>query len=155
MAHLTFARAVASRTIDPRCYGADREDLIAWGILGLVQAAQRYQDDRGIAFSSYAARRVRGQVLDALRERDPLTRSARKAFRAAREADASLPNPISETSLDRYLDAGYEPRPSLASRPGVKGPRDPRWPEVATQLRTLPPMERTVQIGRASCRERV
>jgi len=47
MAHLTFARAVASRAIDPRCHGADREDLIAWGIFGLVQAAQRYQDDRG------------------------------------------------------------------------------------------------------------
>src|SRR5690349_14248271 len=83
MAHLGFARAVASRTIDPRCHGADREDLLAWGIFGLVQAAQRYRDDRGSSFSSYAARRVRGQVLDALRERDPLTRSARRAFRAA------------------------------------------------------------------------
>jgi len=146
MAHLTFARAVASRAIDPRCHGADREDLIAWGIFGLVQAAQRYQDDRGCSFSSYAARRVRGQVLDALRERDPLTRSARRAFRAAREVDASLPNPITETSLDKYLDAGYEPRPSLASRPGAEGPRDPRWSVVAEQLRTLPPLERTVLV---------
>lgn len=144
MAHLTFARAVASRAIDPRCHGADREDLIAWGVFGLVQAARRYRDDRGCSFSSYAARRVRGQVLDALRERDPLTRSARKAFRVAREADASLPNPVTETSLDKYIDAGYEPRPSLASRPGAKGPRDPRWTAVAEQLRTLPPLERTV-----------
>jgi RNA polymerase sigma factor for flagellar operon FliA len=146
IAHLNFARAVASRAIDPRCYGADREDLIAWGVLGLVQAAQRYRDDRGSSFCSYAARRVRGQILDALRERDPLTRSARKAFRAAREVDASLPNPITETSLDRYLDAGYEPRPSLASRRAAQGPRDPRWSLVAEQLRTLPPLERTVLV---------
>ena len=34
IAHLQFARAVASRSIDPRCRGADREDLIAWGLVG-------------------------------------------------------------------------------------------------------------------------
>ena len=38
IAHLGFARAVASRSLDPRCRGADREDLIAWGVFGLVQA---------------------------------------------------------------------------------------------------------------------
>lgn len=143
IAHLNFARAVASRAIDPRCHGADREDLVAWGVLGLVQAAQRYRDDRG-SFSSYAARRVRGQVLDALRERDPLTRSARRAFRAAREVDASLPEPIRETSLDLSLDAGFEPQPALASRAAPAGPRDARWPVVARQLRSLPPVERSV-----------
>jgi DNA-directed RNA polymerase specialized sigma subunit len=36
IAHLTFARAVAARSIDPRCRGADREDLISCGVLGLV-----------------------------------------------------------------------------------------------------------------------
>ncbi len=113
-------------------------------MFGLVQAAQRYRDDRGSSFCSYAARRVRGQVLDALRERDPLTRSARKAFRAARELNAELPNPVSEMSLDKCLDAGYEPRPSPALLPGAKGPRDPRWPIVERQLRALPRVERTV-----------
>lgn len=144
IAHLNFARAVAARSIDPRCYGADREDLIAWGVLGLVQAAQRYRDDRGSSFCSYAARRVRGQVLDALRERDPLTRSARKAFKEAREDNAELPNPVSEMSLDTCLDAGYEPRPSLALLPGAKGPRDPRWPTVAREMRRLSRVERVV-----------
>jgi RNA polymerase sigma factor FliA len=144
MAHLNFARAVAFRTIDARCHGADREDLLAWGVFGLVQAAQRYRDDRGSSFSSYAARRVRGQVLDALRERDPLTRAARRAFRVAREADAELPNPFTEMSLDKALDAGYEPRPSPSVRPGARCPRDPRWHGVARHLRTLPPLERTV-----------
>ena len=37
IAHLGFARAVASRALDPRCRGADREDLVAWGVVGLVQ----------------------------------------------------------------------------------------------------------------------
>jgi hypothetical protein len=43
IAHLQFARAVASRSIDPRCRGADREDLVAWGLVGLVHAGRKMQ----------------------------------------------------------------------------------------------------------------
>ena len=39
VSHLAFARAVAARSLDPRCRGADREDLIASGVFGLVHAA--------------------------------------------------------------------------------------------------------------------
>src|SRR5881628_314016 len=111
IAHLSFARAVAARALDPRCRGHDREDLIAWGVVGLVQAARRYRGDRGASFGAYAARRVRGQVLDALRERDPLTRTARREFRSAQRASedrtlsAAVANPpYLEVSLDRIGD---------------------------------------------------
>src|SRR5438309_4966902 len=119
IAHLQFARAVASRSIDPRCRGADREDLIAWGLVGLVQAARRYRGDRGASFGAYAARRVRGQVLDALRERDPLTRSARRAYREARELNADLPPPIVEVSLDRCIAAGLDPSQWNSAEAGI------------------------------------
>lgn len=142
VAHLPYARAVASRTIDPRCRGADREDLIAWGVVGLVQAAQRYRDETQATFGAYAARRVRGQVLDALRERDPLTRSARREYRAAREADPELPAPAVEVSLDRYMAHGAEP-PNLAQ---CRAKRDERWERVARELRSLPRLERQVLV---------
>jgi len=143
--HLSYARAVASRAIDPRCRGADREDLIAWGLVGLVQAAQRYRGDRGASFGAYAARRVRGQILDALRERDPLTRSARRALRAAqrvsddRGQSASAANPpYVEISLDRIGDVAEIHR--------APARRDERWPQVATALRDLSPLERRVLV---------
>ena len=144
VAHLQFARAVASRSIDPRCRGADREDLIAWGLVGLVQAARRYRGDRGASFGAYAARRVRGQILDALRERDPLTRSARRAFRAAQRASedrgaaASAVNPYVEVSLDRIGD--------IAEVQRAPEHRDERWPLVASALRDLTPLERRVLV---------
>ena len=145
IAHLQFARAVASRSIDPRCRGADREDLIAWGLVGLVQAARRYRGDRGASFGAYAARRVRGQILDALRERDPLTRSARRAYRAAQRAGeeggtaapAASP-PYVEVSLDRIGDV-----PEVHRAPEH---RDERWPLVAGALRDLAPLERRVLV---------
>ncbi len=142
IAHLAFARAVAARSIDARCYGSDREDLIAWGVVGLVQAAHRYREDRG-SFRAYAAQRVKGQILDALRERDPLTRSARRAFRAAREANADLPTPCAEFSLDRCLAAGYEPRGAERAT-AARAARDERWSVVARELRRLPRAERLV-----------
>jgi RNA polymerase sigma factor FliA len=144
IAHLQFARAVASRSIDPRCRGADREDLIAWGLVGLVQAARRYRGDRGASFGAYAARRVRGQILDALRERDPLTRSARRAFRAAQRTSddggpaAAPANPYVEVSLDRIGDVAEVQR--------LPEHRDERWPTVASALRDLPPLERRVLV---------
>lgn len=140
VAHLPYARAVASRAIDPRCRGADREDLVAWGVLGLVQAAQRYREGTQATFGAYAARRVRGQILDALRERDPLTRSARREYRAARELDPDLPSPAVEVSLDRYMAHGAEP-------PGAERcrvTRDERWSRIARELRSLPALERRV-----------
>jgi len=142
VAHLPYARAVASRAIDPRCRGADREDLIAWGILGLVQAAQRYREGAEATFGAYAARRVRGQILDALRERDPLTRSARRAYRAARAADPDLPSPAVEVSLDRYMEHGAEP-PRVER---CRATRDTRWGRIAGELRSLPPVERRVLV---------
>jgi RNA polymerase sigma factor for flagellar operon FliA len=154
IAHLQFARAVASRSIDPRCRGADREDLIAWGVVGLVQAARRYRGDRGASFGAYAARRVRGQILDALRERDPLSRTARRAFRAAQratedraasDAPAALsdrapgpPPPFVEVSLDRIGDVAEVHR--------APGRHDERWPVVAGALRDLPELERRVLV---------
>jgi RNA polymerase sigma factor for flagellar operon FliA len=130
LAHLGFARAVASRALDPRCRGADREDLIAAGVLGLVQAAQRYRGEVGASFGAYAARRVRGQVLDALRERDPLTRSARRAYREAQKVAEDLPPPYVEISLDRLAELGdatiAEPDASTAD---IR--HDPRWHGVA------------------------
>lgn len=142
IAHLGYARAVAARSLDPRCRGTEREDLIAWGLVGLVQAARRYRADRGATFGSYAARRVRGQVLDALRERDPLTRTARRSYRAAREADPDLPPPFVEVSLDRCVASGREPATLPAPRPA----RDRRWPAVARELRSLPAVQRRVLV---------
>ena len=148
IAHLGFARAVASRALDPRCRGADREDLVAWGVLGLVQAARRYRDDAGAPFGAYAARRVRGQVLDALRERDPLTRSARRAYRAAREQDADLPPPVIEVSLDRCVASGLEwgDVDRAPTMPGRSLCGDQQWRRVATELRHIDPIERKVLV---------
>lgn len=48
----------------------DRQDLARAGALGLVEAAQRYDDARGVPFERFAAQRIRGAILDSVRSAD-------------------------------------------------------------------------------------
>lgn len=61
-------------------------DLINYGVLGLIDAIERFEPERGFTFQTFASLRIRGAVLDALRQIDPLGRQARKRVREAKEA---------------------------------------------------------------------
>ncbi len=67
--------------------GTDYDDLAGYGLLGLIEAVDRYDPAHGTQFSTYATLRIRGRVLDQLRARDWLSRAAR---RRAREVQAAL-----------------------------------------------------------------
>ncbi|MDK2896287.1 MAG: polymerase sigma factor FliA [Candidatus Atribacteria bacterium] len=59
----------------------DREDLESYGIVGLLQAMDRFQPGRGLKFETFALSRIRGAVLDYLRSLDPMTRGQRKTMK--------------------------------------------------------------------------
>jgi RNA polymerase sigma factor for flagellar operon FliA len=68
-------------------HSIDLSDLVQDGVLGLIDAAHRFDENRGIKFETFAERRVRGAMIDALR-RDAWPRGVRRARReleAARE----------------------------------------------------------------------
>lgn len=66
----------------------DRGDLRSAALFGLLQAAQSWQDDRGVAFEAFARHRIRGALLDELRNRDWASRRVRTfARRCAMTAD--------------------------------------------------------------------
>lgn len=52
-------------------------DLIGWGTLGLIDAINRFEHDRGIKFSTYCCSRISGQILDELRRLDWIPRLVR------------------------------------------------------------------------------
>jgi RNA polymerase sigma factor for flagellar operon FliA len=61
--------------------GSEYEDLVHQGLLGLIEAIDRYNPSYGTQFSSFASMRIRGRVLDFLRRADFMTRTARKRVR--------------------------------------------------------------------------
>lgn len=66
--------------------GMEREDLVHMGVIGLIEAIDRYDDGRGVAFESFAKLRIRGAILDDLRS---TTWAPRGARRRARELNAA------------------------------------------------------------------
>ena len=68
----------------------NQDDLISAGYEGLLRAAERFDEERGVAFSTFAGCSVRGSVLDALREMDPLARPTRERVTRLDNARAAL-----------------------------------------------------------------
>ena len=107
VASLPFVEALARRMAASMPHSIDIGDLVQDGVLGLIDAAHRFDEDRGIKFETFAERRVRGAMIDALR-RDAWPRGVR---RQRREIEAA------RESLRREL--GHEPSMAdLAARVG-------------------------------------
>lgn len=96
MQHMPLVAFVVSRmsTDNQKTLGLDREDALGYGIEGLIQAVDSFDETRGTSFASFAVRRIRGSILDAIRKMDPLPRSVRRSAReieaASQELAASL-----------------------------------------------------------------
>ncbi|MEM9131439.1 MAG: FliA/WhiG family RNA polymerase sigma factor [Actinomycetota bacterium] len=68
----------------------DREELARAGALGLVEAARRYDDSRGVPFERFAAQRIRGAILDSVRAADWAPRSVRLLARRLEATEQQL-----------------------------------------------------------------
>jgi RNA polymerase sigma factor for flagellar operon FliA len=77
--HVALLKHIVGRMSVPG--GMDRDDLYGFGMLGLLAAADSFDPARGHQFSTYAYVRIRGAILDALRQRDVLSRGMRERMR--------------------------------------------------------------------------
>jgi RNA polymerase sigma factor for flagellar operon FliA len=68
----------------------DRDELATAGALGLVEAARRYDESRGVPFDRFAAQRIRGAILDAVRAADWAPRSVRTLARKLEAVEQRL-----------------------------------------------------------------
>ncbi len=67
LAYLPLVRRIAGRIYIPSPEVLDREDLVAHGVIGLLEAAEKYDSARETNFASFAYRRIRGAMLDTIR----------------------------------------------------------------------------------------
>jgi len=93
--------AVASRL--PR--HVERAELMRAGALGLVEAAAKYEESRGVPFEQFAAMRIRGAVLDAMRAADWAPRAVRSAARRVAMVEAALTSREGRTPSSAELAA--------------------------------------------------
>ena len=123
VAGLPFVESLARRMAASMPNSIDISDLVQDGVLGLIDAAHRFDEARGIKFETFAERRVRGAMIDALRK-DAWPRGVR---RQRRELDAA------REALRREL--GHEP--SMADLAARVGSDEKRLSRTIVRINTI------------------
>lgn len=122
-AGLPFVEALARRMAATMPHSIDLSDLVQDGVIGLIDAAHRFDDSRGIKFETFAERRIRGAMIDALRK-DAWPRGVRRVRRELEAAREKL-----------RLSLGHEP--SLADLANEIGSDEKRLSKTIVRINTI------------------
>lgn len=94
-----LAHRIGSRLAGP----IDFDDLIGDGLLGLMEAVDRFDPSHNVRFKTYAESRIRGAILDGVRGRDWAPRSLRRAARRLETAIAAVERKARRTATDEEV----------------------------------------------------
>src|ERR1700675_3612425 len=122
--HLPLVKAIAVRVHENLPVHVDMDDLVHAGILGLFDAASKYNPEKQVAFSSYAKHRIKGAILDSLRQLDWASRDLRRRHKQVEAAT-------------RDLSAKFERTPTEAEIAEKMGVEVERWRQMVVELRTV------------------
>ena len=79
------------------------EDMISYGVVGLIDAIERYEAGRNVKFSTYAIARIRGAIIDELRSLDWMPRQVRKQARDIEQAMSRLDQELGRPATEKEL----------------------------------------------------
>jgi RNA polymerase sigma factor for flagellar operon FliA len=122
-AGLPFVEALARRMAATMPHSIDLSDLVQDGVIGLIDAAERFDEARGIKFETFAERRIRGAMIDALRK-DAWPRGVRRVRRELEAAREKLRSTL-----------GHEP--SLADLAREIGSDEKRLGKMIVRINTI------------------
>jgi RNA polymerase sigma factor FliA len=122
--HLPLVRAIAVRVHENLPVHVDLDDLVHAGILGLFDAASKYNPDKQVVFSSYAKHRIKGAILDSLRQLDWASRDLRRRHKQVE-------------AVTRDLAAELQRNPTESEIAAKLGVEVDRWRQMMLDLRNV------------------
>lgn len=125
--HLHLARIIAIRIYEGLPIHLELEELIQVGILGLIDAADRFDESKNVTFPGYAKHRIRGAILDSLREMDWASRDQRRRYKQVE-------------SVVRSLSALLQRHPTDAEVAQEMGVDIKKWHQMMSDLGTQGPV---------------
>jgi RNA polymerase sigma factor FliA len=134
LSHLAEVRFIARRIHERLPASVLLEDLVHSGVLGLLEAAEKYDSTKNVQFKTFAQFRIRGAILDSLRQRDHASRRIRTKSRRLNHASEQL-----------SMRLGRQPtEEEIASELGLELTV---LRKLATVLRSLEPVSQQVGSG--------
>lgn len=101
--HLSKVKFIADRMAAKLPPSVEKDDLYGAGIIGLIDAVERFDESRGISFTTFAEKRVRGAILDSLRALDWATRSMRRRAKEIQKAYAEIEQKKGKSASDEEV----------------------------------------------------
>lgn len=90
MEYVSLVKLVAGRLAIYLGANVEYDDLVSYGIFGLIDAIDKFDYGKGIKFETYASLRIRGSILDQIRKMDWIPRSVRQKQKSITEASKKL-----------------------------------------------------------------
>lgn len=104
--YLPLVKNVVSR-IESRNHNFEKEDLINIGVIGLIDAIEKYDYRREVPFEAYARFRIRGEIIDELRKAGPVSRDRmdklNEYYRAKEKLENKFKRSVDESEIIREL----------------------------------------------------
>lgn len=95
--HLHLVTAIAAHMQNSIPVHVESSDLVHAGMMGLFDAATKYRDDKEVLFPTYAKHRIRGAILDSLRQQDWASRDLRKRYKQMEVTTVELKTKLGRT----------------------------------------------------------
>jgi len=100
-----LVKYVAGRMASGLPAHVEESDLISYGLVGLINAIERFELEREIKFETYAITRIKGSIIDELRSLDWVPRSVRARAREIEKANAKLEHQLQRAPSDEEMAA--------------------------------------------------
>ncbi len=106
--HLPLVKKVVRRLLVHKPANIEADELVNWGLDGLLQALKRFDPSRQVEFEAYARLRIRGAILDRLRATDFMARSLRRKANKLERAYQTLEGRLGRPATDDEVAAELE-----------------------------------------------
>ncbi len=88
--YIPLVKYIASKIIIGKTKYVEYEDLISYGMIGLMDAINKFDESKGMKFSSYASIRIRGAIIDEIRKNSPISKRSMDKLNRYNEAVETL-----------------------------------------------------------------
>ncbi|MEF9952025.1 MAG: FliA/WhiG family RNA polymerase sigma factor [Clostridium sp.] len=101
--YIPYVKYIASRLICGKPPGVEQEDLVSFGVLGLIDAIEKFDVSKGLKFETYATLRIRGAIIDELRKISWISKSAFSKLSQLNQAREALENQLNRDPKDQEI----------------------------------------------------
>lgn len=122
--HLPLVKAIAIRVYESLPVRVDLDDLVHAGVLGLFDAVDKYDEAKNVVFNSYAKHRIKGAILDSLRQLDWASRDLRQRQKQVEALTRELTSKLGRTPHEAEMAEGM-------------GVTLERWRRMVSEMRTM------------------